>query len=50
MSLRHHTRGPNNWTPPRPTVAQQIRKRGPVLPMIGEPRSLFERLLGGWNG
>ncbi len=50
MSLRHHTRGPNNWTPPRPTVAQQIRKRGPILPMSEERPGLFRRLLGGSRG
>lgn len=33
-----HRRGPDAWTPSKPTVAQQIAKRGPILPMVESRR------------
>ena len=30
---RIHRRGPDNWTPPRPTMIQRAAVRGPILPM-----------------
>lgn len=41
-----HRRGRDAWTPPRPTIAQQVAKRGPIMPMPQPPRGALGRFLG----
>lgn len=47
-------KGPNHWTPPKPTQWQQERKRGPILPMATEHKpallAIFDRMIDGMTG
>lgn len=41
------TRGQNNWQPRTATSWQRERRDGPILPMIQQKPSLFNRIWGG---
>lgn len=41
-----HRRGRDAWTPPRPTVAQQVAKRGPIMPMVQKKRGIIAQIIG----